>query len=259
MREIILNNFFMGKSYLYLSSCHSTNQYLKEMTDMQEIKEGTLILTDFQEQGRGQRGSVWESEAGKNLMFSFLLRPKFLLISEQFYLNIIISLAIQDCLQAYLSDVKIKWANDILYNYHKICGVLIENNIQGNHIQQSIIGIGLNVNQVSFRNPNASSLKKELNKEIDSVQLLQKLTACIERRYISLRNGQKKSLKNNYLSKLLGYQSIEYYKDSEGEFEGKIIGIDEFGRLEMTKASQLQKVYTYQFKEVEFLYKRPIT
>lgn len=254
MQEIILNSFFIGKPYIYLSSCHSTNQYLKNMTELQNTEDGTLILADFQEQGRGQRGSVWESVAGENLIFSFLLKPKFLLVSEQFYLNMMVSLAIQDCVKTYLPKVSVKWANDILHNYQKICGILIENSIQGSYIQQSVIGVGLNVNQTHFKNPKASSLKKELAQEVDRKEVLQTLVSHLEQRYFMLKNGNKRALKANYLSQLLGYQSFEFYKDSEGVFEGKFIDIDEFGRLKMEKKHNLANIYTYQFKEVEFLY-----
>lgn len=254
MQEIILNSFFIGKSYIYLPSCHSTNEYLKEMTELQQPQEGMLILTDFQEKGRGQRGTVWESKVGENLMFSFLLKPKFLLVSEQFYLNIILSLAVQDTIKEYLPKVKVKWANDILYDYKKLCGILIENSIQGSNIQQSIIGVGLNVNQSDFTNPNASSLKNELNQEINREKLLQNLVSSLEERYFMLKSGKKQELKVDYLSNLLGYQTYEFYKDSEGSFEGKILDIDEYGRLQVEKKYQSGKIYLYQFKEIEFLY-----
>ena len=122
----------MGQKLIYVPECHSTNSLLNELNDHQELPEGTVLVTDHQTAGRGQRGNVWEAAQGMNLTFSILLRPKFLEAKDQFRLNMAVSLAIANSLQSCLSQgIKLKWPNDILVDGKKIGGVLIESQLQG--------------------------------------------------------------------------------------------------------------------------------
>ena len=132
---------------IHLEETDSTNKYLNELCNKQCVEELTTITADFQTSGRGQRGNSWESEAGQNLMFSFVLYPTFLKARRQFLLSQIISLAIKEELERYVSNISIKWPNDIYWKDKKICGMLIENDLTGVHISRSITGIGINVNQ----------------------------------------------------------------------------------------------------------------
>ena len=147
---------------IHLEETDSTNKYLNELCNKQCVEELTTITADFQTSGRGQRGNSWESEAGQNLMFSFVLYPTFLKARRQFLLSQIISLAIKEELERYVSNISIKWPNDIYWKDKKICGMLIENDLTGVHISRSITGIGINVNQETFCSdaPNPVSLKQ---------------------------------------------------------------------------------------------------
>eukprot|EP01137_Pigoraptor_chileana_P015025 Opistho-2@5140 len=109
-----------------------------------------VIITDNQTAGRGQRGNVWEASIGENLTFSLILKPNFLKASEQFQLNVAVSLGVLDCLSEYIDeDLKVKWSNDIYFQNQKMGGILIENTLQGYQIGYSVIGIGLNINQAA--------------------------------------------------------------------------------------------------------------
>src|SRR5690349_7854438 len=151
----------MGHSVVFMPECHSTNDEASRLIESSShVVEGTVVITDSQTSGRGQRGNTWITEPGKNLTFSLLMKPTFLNAQDQFLLNKAFSLGLYDYLNATLqATVKIKWPNDMVVNDKKICGILIENQIQGQNIQNSIVGIGLNVNQENFSIPTATSMK----------------------------------------------------------------------------------------------------
>ena len=151
-----------------LDNVDSTNTYLSGIAS--NSPHGTCVLADRQSAGRGQRGNTWESEPGKNLTFSVLLRPDGLHASQQFRISQAVSLAITDTLDGFLPEgieAKVKWPNDIYVGNRKICGILIENTLCGAAIQHSIIGIGLNINQRDFLSdaPNPVSLYQLTRKD----------------------------------------------------------------------------------------------
>ena len=136
---------------IHISETNSTNSYLQTLCAKQQgVAAFTTVVADFQTSGRGQRGNSWESEPKKNLLFSFVLFPDFLEARRQFLISQIVSLAIKEELDSYADDFSIKWPNDIYWKDKKICGMLIENDLMGRNISQSISGIGINVNQEAF-------------------------------------------------------------------------------------------------------------
>jgi BirA family biotin operon repressor/biotin-[acetyl-CoA-carboxylase] ligase len=247
-----MTTLFLGKNIHSFSSCESTNLEAAKKIQQGNCLEGDLFVTQNQTAGRGQRDNVWESQAKSNLTFSIVLRPNFLLISEQFYLNMAISLAIIESLRGELKDkLKVKWSNDIYYEDKKLGGVLIENNIQGAKIAYSIIGIGLNINQLVFQNPKAISLSAITGKTYDLDKKIAQIVENIERNYIFLKQGKKDLIKTNYLAQLYWYQELHKFKNlqTQTEFEGQIIGIDKVGRLAMEVN---RKVLYFNFKEIQF-------
>lgn len=154
-----------------LPAIDSTNSYLKELTTKQSVENFTVVVAENQTNGRGQRGANWEVEGGKNLTFSVLIRDVLLSFEEVFNLNVVVAVSLfQTFSNLKIPNLTIKWANDILADKKKICGILIENQFKSNSEIFSVIGIGINVNQENFSNlPQASSLKKisgsEWNKE----------------------------------------------------------------------------------------------
>ena len=127
---------------IHISETNSTNSYLQTLCAKQQgVAAFTTVVADFQTSGRGQRGNSWESEPKKNLLFSFVLFPDFLEARRQFLISQIVSLAIKEELDSYADDFSIKWPNDIYWKDKKICGMLIENDLMGRNISQSISGI----------------------------------------------------------------------------------------------------------------------
>ncbi|MFT7614301.1 MAG: BirA family biotin operon repressor/biotin-[acetyl-CoA-carboxylase] ligase, partial [Parvicellaceae bacterium] len=145
-----MSTLFIGQKKIVLPSVDSTNNFAANLIKETNVVDGTVILSEKQTNGRGQSGNSWQSAYGDNITCSYILRPKFLDIEEQFYISIITSLAIISTLKSYGIEPKIKWPNDILVGSRKIAGILIENSISGKTLNHSIIGVGLNVNQTSF-------------------------------------------------------------------------------------------------------------
>src|SRR5688572_5475237 len=193
----------MGKKLVFVPECPSTNTLALQITQQSPVKEGTLVITDHQTAGKGQRGNVWEAEAHQNLTFSLILKPGFLAINKQFFLNIVICLALKDYLKEKTPDLTyIKWPNDILVHEKKISGILIENQLQGPSILHSIAGIGLNINQRNFTAPSAISLAMLTGNRFELEEELPVVLGFIESRYLQLRQGNYDQLMNLYLGAL---------------------------------------------------------
>jgi len=225
---------------------------LVQMAEENLVHEGTIISAEAQTKGKGQRGNTWLSEPGKNLTFSILLKPTFLDIQQQFDLNRIISLSILEILQHYLphETIHVKWPNDIYVNDSKIAGILIENTLNRKSISQSIVGIGLNVNQFEALPEGSTSIIKASGLVNDLELLLADLARQIEKYYLQLKKGQREDLYEKYLNHLFQFNLWAYYEDAKGEFRGKIKGVSKDGMLQIEKHSG--EVCSYQFKEVTF-------
>ena len=212
---------------------------------------GTVVMTQEQTNGRGQRGNVWESNIGENLLFSLILRPKDLPPQNQFRLNWVISLGLQDYLIFKgLSNVFIKWPNDIYVDNNKICGILIENLIKGKFITTSILGIGLNITQSSFNSPKATSLKIIQKTDFDLEIELNQLLQHIENRYRLLLQDQLVILKKDYLSSLMWFNETHKFKKGETVFSGAIVNVDDYGRLLVKTKDGIEM---FHFKEIEYV------
>ena len=254
MYNIQPNTLFTGKLINYLPSCHSTNDIAVQMIQSENmVFEGTVIITDNQTAGRGQRGNIWEACTGENLTFSLILKPNFLKASDQFQLNVAVSMGVFDFLSEFIDEnLKIKWSNDIYVGDKKMGGILIENSLQGYQIGHSIIGIGLNINQTEFSNERATSLRKITQNPLkyDLSELLKKLLENIEINYLKIKSKQYESLKVRYLSNLFRFEEYHYFKKNGQQFLGRITGIDETGKLGIETDGN---VIYFDFKEVEFV------
>jgi BirA family biotin operon repressor/biotin-[acetyl-CoA-carboxylase] ligase len=251
MYKILANTLFLGKDIHFLTECHSTNDLAMEKIRNKKLAEGSIILTESQTRGRGQRGNQWWSEPRKNLTFSLVLQPVFLDPSEQFDLNMAISLAISETLSEYVPDVLIKWPNDIFHREKgKIGGILIENILSQKGIEYSIVGIGLNINQHMFEIPNATSFLDLTGKEWDTWEVLKLLVKQIEKKYLILKKGRVDLFRENYLQNLYRLNVLAYYDDGE-TFRGKIVGVSQLGKLIIEKEDG--RINQYAFKEVKYL------
>lgn len=251
MYKIPAKTLFIGKNLIYVPECHSTNDLIAQIAGQRSSFDGTVVITDKQTKGRGQRGNQWISEAGLNLTFSILLRPSFLVPGDQFFLTRITSLAIYDLLTSLFDlNVSIKWPNDIMVFDKKICGILIENQLRGNEITHTIIGIGLNVNQEIFQFSSATSLKQVTKKNFSLPSLLEELLEKIEARYLELRNGRQKELQFAYHEAMYWRDEMHTFSAYGNELVGIINGVDSTGKLLVDIDG---KTHSFGLKEIEYV------
>lgn len=240
---------------IHISETNSTNNYLQSLCSKQKVEELTVVVADFQTSGRGQRGNSWESDSGKNLLFSIVIFPEFLEARRQFLISQIISLAIKEELDTYTTDISIKWPNDIYWKEKKICGMLIENDLMGRNISQSIAGIGININQETFHSfaPNPVSLRQITGKEFDLFEILKNIVLRIQSYYSLLKKGNTESIVCQYEMSLFRKEGMHRFKDANGEFLARIICVESEGRLILE--DEILNKRGYMFKEVEYLLK----
>ncbi|NCP46212.1 MAG: biotin--[acetyl-CoA-carboxylase] ligase, partial [Flavobacteriales bacterium] len=200
--------------------------------------------------GRGQMGSSWESNPCQNLTFSVIIPPKILVV-EQFQISKIVALALISFLnQLGIKNTSIKWPNDIYIKEKKIAGILIENILKNNKIEHTIIGIGLNVNQVDFTTKNATSLQLITSQAYDVNILLANFIEILERNYFLLKSNQHAVINEAYLKNLLGFQKERKFSTSTEQFKAIIIGVSSMGKLQLQKDEQLMEM---DIKEITFL------
>lgn len=234
----------------WVNSVDSTNAKAKNDYNSGLLKSGYVIVADTQTGGRGQMRTKWHDEAGKNLLLTLVIEPQRLLAIDFFRLNQAISLAICDALEKDC-EPKIKWPNDILVDERKIAGILIETSIQRDFIKTAFIGVGLNVNQENFDfDFKATSLRNEIDKEIDRQLLLDKLLEAIEFRLQQMQIPVV--LNSNYLLRLLGINQYYSYRDKDGEFLAKVVRVESDGRL-MLQVKNSHNYRYYRFKEVQLV------
>jgi BirA family transcriptional regulator, biotin operon repressor / biotin---[acetyl-CoA-carboxylase] ligase len=254
LQNNIFSGLFVGQNLITIQHVDSTNSYLKELlSNSKPVPEGTVIMAESQYAGRGQHNNGWHSEPGKNLTFSLLLKPSFLPAAQQFDLTRAVSLGIIEALEPVLGDdLRIKWPNDIYYKDKKLGGILIENILQGNQIKNSVVGIGLNINQDDFplEIAKAVSIKQILHRDYDLRFILSEICKNIEAAYLNLRSNRFEDVRNAYMARLYWLNEDKMFKVKERVFKGKIIGVKENGPLIVADATQTSE---YNQKEIEFL------
>ena len=251
------SGLFVGQNLITIKQVDSTNNFLKNsLSNSKPLPEGTVIMAESQFAGRGQQQNRWHSEPGKNLTFSLLLKPVFLPLSQQFELTRAVSLGIINALEPLLgNNLKIKWPNDIYYSDKKLGGILIENLVQGEQIKNSVIGIGLNINQDTFPLdlPHAVSLKQILHKDYDLKFLLSEICKNIEIAYLSLMAGRFEPLRKAYLERLYWLNEEKKFRVNGLIFSGQITNVKNNGLLVINDGTQETE---YNLKEIEFLNKQ---
>jgi BirA family biotin operon repressor/biotin-[acetyl-CoA-carboxylase] ligase len=235
-----------------LPECHSTNTVALELIQNGGAQEGTLVITEHQTSGRGQRGNQWASEKGQNLTFSFILNPRFLAPKDQFMLGKAISLGLHDFVSRVLPQdfVQVKWPNDLIVNGRKVSGVLIENQLSGSLYESAVVGIGLNVNQLEFPVPTAASLSTFAHHRLDLDELLDELCLLLEQRYQQLKRGDWDSLNKDYLNVLYWFREEHTFFSKSENFVGVIEGVDEIGRLLVRVGAEMR---TFDLKEILYI------
>lgn len=242
----------MAAVYQHLPEVVSTNVLLKQMAQEQSLPHGYCLSVDFQTAGQGQGGAHWESAKSENLLFSLLLHPHKIAPAEQFLLSQIVSIALCEALREYIPEVKIKWPNDIYIGHKKLCGILIQTQLQSQSMTHAIIGIGLNVNQDIFRSaaPNPISLKQVAGREFDRDALLAVLVEAILNEYDAYQEEDKMQLRHRYFELLYRNDGLFPYTSEGNKFFACIDDILPTGQLCLRKEDG--EIVTFGFKEVVF-------
>ncbi|MBQ8046944.1 MAG: biotin--[Prevotella sp.] len=234
---------------IHLSETTSTNLWLQEHQSQTADSGMTVCWADYQTAGRGCGSNRWESERGKNLLFSVRFRPEGIAAERQFTISMATPLAIIDELDDMgISDISIKWPNDIYWKDRKLAGMRIDNKLRGHDISDCIIGIGLNVNQEKFVSdaPNPVSLCHILGREVARKPLLERLLSRIE---TALKPDASLPLRyNNRLYRRVGFHA---YRDQDGDFEAETAGVEPDGTLVLRDRKGTLRRYA--FKEVSFV------
>ena len=238
----------MDFKIIHIDETDSTNRWLRDNTPPLPAEE-YVVVADYQTAGRGCGNNSWESERGKNLTFSMLIYPDTLPANEQFHITEVVSVALCETLERYLDNqrVEIKWPNDIYVGDRKICGILIENRLQGSTIKDCIIGIGLNVNQQFFVSdaPNPVSLYQLTGHETDRDELLTCFLKTFERVFDS------KTSCFDYRERLYRKAKDSLYEDKTTRFTARLMDVLPDGRLYLQDGMGQERIYA--FKEVKFI------
>lgn len=241
---------------IHIAEASSTNSFLREWSSNYPEANETAVFADTQTSGRGQRGNSWESEPGKNVTMSLLLKPQSVAADQQFILSQIVSLAIADTLSEHTEEISIKWPNDIYYQDKKICGILIENDITEDTISRSIIGIGLNVNQQQFRSdaPNPISLSQITGKSHDLEEIVSDIASGIVHNYHLLRSGGESlhNFQEKYTRLLYRKSGFHSFATIKGVFKARIHHIEPSGLLVLEREDTAD-IEKFAFKEVKFV------
>ena len=241
--------------YIKVSQTASTNTYLSRLAAT--LPGGTVIYTPSQTAGRGQKGNTWESEDGKNLTFSLLLKQPPVKARDQFYLSEAAALAVVEALVAEAGDdFTVKWPNDVYWQDKKACGMLLENSLDGTDIATCVVGIGINVNQERFVSdaPNPVSLINITGHEHDLMSLLKRVCSRIEQLVDSLGNEEaRRDLHRRYMTALYRNDGqLHPWEDAEGRyFMASVAGIAPDGTLTLEHEDGTR--HDYLFKQVKHI------
>lgn len=238
----------MNWNIIKLQEVDSTNIYINKV-------EGTdvVVVADFQSSGKGQGTNVWESESGKNLLFSLKMSPKRVPANKQYLLSMAGALAIKAALDTYASGFLLKWPNDIYWHDKKISGTLILTSICGKFIQNCIFGVGVNVNQKVFTSdaPNPVSLLHIIGNETDKDELLSRILQKFEYYYTLLEAGGQKQIIALYNESLYRRTGFYEYEDNNGRFMAEIVAVLPNGHLVLR--DKLGGERKYELKEIKFI------
>jgi len=243
----------LGNQIIKLSVVDSTNNYTAKLVKETKISFGTVIMADFQTRGKGQRSSIWKSQKGLNLLISIYFDSSFLNSENIFFLSKAIALAIRECVEKIIGiKVSIKWPNDILINGSKIACVLIENQWKNEKLSSSIIGIGLNVNQVDFSaQENVISLKILTSKVYNLNSILKSLCSSLDTQLTRLVNFDFFEIDHHYHSFLSNHNQWCNYEKDKINFKGKLVKVDSFGKMVLELGNGDKK--SFEIKEVSLL------
>ncbi|WP_237722016.1 biotin--[acetyl-CoA-carboxylase] ligase [Sediminibacterium roseum] len=242
----------IGQPFIELTMVESTNIYAMDRLQADLAAHGAAFFAHYQTAGKGQRGKSWSADPGNNIALSVIVDSSFLSITHQFPLSVMVALAVHDLFNKYTTDETfIKWPNDIYWRDRKAGGILIENLVRSGALAGSVVGIGLNINQVVFPDTlkNPVSLKQITGKNFDTVALAKELCIGLEKRYHELKDGNFASMLavyNQYLFKRGQQVRLKY---NAAAFYCVVEGVSENGELLVSGAAKDR----FEFGEVEWV------
>ncbi len=237
-----------------LDAIDSTNEFLKGLSSNQVLENFTVVTAETQTKGKGQMGSIWNSEPSKNLIMSVLIKDFVTDINQIFEINIAVSVSVIQVLDTLnIPELSIKWPNDIMSYNKKIGGILIENSIKSDGSINSIVGLGLNVNQMNFENlPNASSLAIICNTTFDKEEILLNIIEKLEQN-VQLWSQNSDSFWSEYTNTLFKKGvPMPFSDENQQNFMGIIQGISPIGKLKILLEND--SVSEFDIKEIQMLY-----
>jgi BirA family biotin operon repressor/biotin-[acetyl-CoA-carboxylase] ligase len=244
-----------AKKFTILESVDSTNNYAMAMIKKGLATNGEAVFAMEQTSGKGRRGKSWQSERGENIILSIIAEMQWLPVQQQFQVSVAVAVGCVAFFSKYIKEsIKIKWPNDIFINDSKAGGVLIENGIHGSLWQWAIIGLGININQLTFdpEIANAVSLKQLTGKNYDAIKLSAELHEIILSKIGELEKGNFTKLFEDYNKKLFCLNKTVKLRKGNVVFETTIIGVSRSGKL-ITKDAIERR---FDFDEVEWLINR---
>ena len=247
-----------------LDEVTSTNDFLRNYRPVGPERRMTLVTAEFQTSGRGAGSNHWESRYGENLLFSLLVHPRHIPADRMFVLSEVLALAIFRALSDFVEwqtangkrqmindegAFAIKWPNDIYWEDKKICGMLIENELQGDRIERCVMGVGVNVNQMTFESdaPNPVSLAQIVGEQVERRFVLERIMEYFTRYY----DKEQEEIHEMYLGHLYRKDEQHIYRDKDGEFRGTIVDVEPTGYLNIV--DEMGVKCRYAFKEVEYV------
>ena len=236
-----------------ISATSSTNAHLKSMAAANNFLDEMVLVTENQLEGKGQMGNKWHSQQGKSLTVS-VFKKTMLSIDKQFYLNMAVSLAVENTLKIFkIPDINIKWPNDILSANKKAGGILIENFVKSSMINGSVIGIGLNVNETELPGlPQATSLKMISGEDYDKKKILAILLQELETCFIEIKRENYEVLRKSYFQRLYKKDQVAVFKTPQSlPFNGIIRNVSESGKLQVETEDGI--INAYDLKEIKML------
>ena len=242
-------------NFIKLNAIDSTNDFLKALASNQKIENFTVVTAKSQYKGRGQMGTEWQTEEGKNLITSILIKKTIPNTELIFVLNIAIAISIIEALKKIkIPDLSIKWPNDIMSGRKKIAGILIENNIKENGKIQSIVGIGLNINQTNFENlPKASSLKVITGKDCEIEEILFNIIDKIKSNISNIKSENSEILWKKYHDMLFKLGKPAVFENTKKEkFMGIIQKVNSNGLLDIILEDD--SIHSFGIKEISMIY-----
>lgn len=235
-----------------LDEVDSTNTYLRHLEHLPDA-DVVVVTAYHQTAGRGMGSNRWESEDGKNLLFSLMVRPEGVPVARQFVLSMAEALAVKVALDPLTDGLSLKWPNDVYWHDRKISGTLIETSISGKFVKDCIFGTGININQQEFRSdaPNPVSLRQITGRDTDIDMVFDKVLEAFEGYYSMVLAGEYDRVAALYHDVLYRRTGMHAYSDGDGQFMASVVRVDHDGRLVLRDEAGRERKYA--FKEVNYI------